>query len=73
MPIRAGERDSLPYGAWTSLVFTAAAYGDRTLLITFWPVCKESPQGTEDQGFWKITVASASEASIFHRLEIWRV
>jgi len=39
--IRVGERDSLPYGAWTSLVFAAAAYGGRSLLITFWPVCKE--------------------------------
>jgi hypothetical protein len=51
---RAGERDSLPYGAWTSLVFAAAAYGGRSLLITFGPICKEAEDLCRNEASFRI-------------------
>jgi hypothetical protein len=42
IPIRAGKRDSLPYGNWESGVFHRFGGEGRFSLITFWPVCKES-------------------------------
>ena len=47
MPVT-NDRDSLPYGAWTSLVFPAAAYGGPSLLLTFWPFRKK----TDGTGGW---------------------
>ena len=42
VPIRAGERHSLPYGAWTSRRCATATFEGGSWFITIRPICKES-------------------------------